>query len=150
MQPGIQIVKMTNGSDNNTAPGAQVVAGSTVTWTYDVTNTGNVPLSNVTVADSDSSVHPVYSSGDVNNDNLLEAGEIWIYTASGTAVAGQYSNTGAASATDATGTVQGTVSSSDVDYYFGDRKRQRASRATSTSTPTTTESKIPARPESKA
>ena len=69
---GIQMVKLTNGTDNNTAPGAQVVVGSTVTWTYDVTNTGTVPLKNVTVTDSDPCVHPVYQSGDTNNNGLLD------------------------------------------------------------------------------
>ena len=37
--PAIQIVKLTNGADN---ANALVAPGSKVTWTYDVTNTGNV------------------------------------------------------------------------------------------------------------
>ena len=119
VQPGIQIVKLTNGSDNNTAPGVQVVVGSTVTWTYDVSNSGNVALTNVTVTDSDPSVHPVYQSGDTNGDGKLDTNETWVYTATGTAIAGQYANTGTATGKDATGTVPGTVTSSDVDYYFG-------------------------------
>jgi uncharacterized repeat protein (TIGR01451 family) len=119
VQPGIEIVKLTNGTDNNSAPGAQVIQGSTVTWTYDVTNNGNVALSNVTVTDSDSAVHPVYQSGDTNLDGKLDLNEMWVYAATGTAVAGQYSNTGTASGKDATATVPGTVNSSDVDYYYG-------------------------------
>jgi uncharacterized repeat protein (TIGR01451 family) len=118
VQPGIQIVKLTNGTDNNSAPGAQVVVGSTVTWTFNVTNTGNVALNNVTVADSDLSVALTYSGGDNGND-LLDVGEMWVYTATAMAIAGQHSNTGTASGADATGTVTGTVSSSDVDYYYG-------------------------------
>ena len=51
-----------------------------VTYTYKVFNPGVVALSNVSVTDD--KVSPVtYVSGDVNNDNLLQAGEIWIYTA---------------------------------------------------------------------
>ena len=119
VQPGIQIVKLTNGSDNNSAPGMQVMAGSTVTWTYDVTNTGNVALSSVTVTDTDSSVHPAYQSGDTNSNGLLDLGETWVYKATGTAIVGQYSNTGTATGKDSTGTVPGTVTSSDVDYYYG-------------------------------
>ncbi len=119
VQPAIQILKLTNGSDNNSAPGAQVVVGSTVTWTYDVSNSGNVPLSNVTVTDSDTSVHPAYQSGDTNGNGLLDTSEVWVYTATGTAKTGQYSNTGTATGSDATKTVSGTVTASDGDYYFG-------------------------------
>jgi uncharacterized repeat protein (TIGR01451 family) len=54
-------------------------AGGTVTYTYTVTNPGDVALSNVSVTDNE--VSPVtYVSGDVNGDNLLEPGETWIYT----------------------------------------------------------------------
>ncbi|WP_415534863.1 ice-binding family protein [Dehalobacter sp. 4CP] len=50
-----------------------------VTYTYKVTNPGTVALSAVSVADD--KVSPVnYVSGDVNNDNLLQANETWIYT----------------------------------------------------------------------
>src|SRR5262249_47256870 len=49
--PGIHVVKLTNGVDNSSAPGVFVPVGSTVTFTYVVTNTGNVPLSGVTVRD---------------------------------------------------------------------------------------------------
>src|SRR5262249_16630427 len=45
------IVKQTNGSDNNAAPGPLVLVGDPVTWTYQVTNTGNVPLPSVAVTD---------------------------------------------------------------------------------------------------
>src|SRR5204862_7255744 len=50
-EPKIAIVKKTNGSDNDAAPGPIVAAGSTVTWTYTVTNTGNVDLANLTGID---------------------------------------------------------------------------------------------------
>jgi uncharacterized repeat protein (TIGR01451 family) len=58
-KPGIKIDKKTNGLDH----GGNVAFGSTVTWTYSVTNTGNVALSNVTVTD-DKGVTPLYVSGD--------------------------------------------------------------------------------------
>ncbi|MEN6458982.1 MAG: SdrD B-like domain-containing protein [Thermoguttaceae bacterium] len=119
VQPGICIVKLTNGSDHNDAPGAQVIEGSVITWTYEVTNTGNVALTGVTVVDSDSSVTPVYESGDTDLDGQLDVDEIWVYAASGTAILGQYSNTGTVAGSDATGTVSGVVTASDVDYYYG-------------------------------
>jgi uncharacterized repeat protein (TIGR01451 family) len=119
VQPGINILKLTNDSDNNIAPGLEVYQGSAVTWSYIVTNTGNVALSDVKVTDSDSSVKPLYQSGDANIDGLLDLTETWIYAAAGAAIAGQYSNTGTATGKDATLTVADAVSSSDVDFYYG-------------------------------
>ena len=49
--PAIAIAKQTNGQTALTPPGPSVTIGSTVTWTYDVTNPGNEPLKNVTVTD---------------------------------------------------------------------------------------------------
>ena len=119
VQTGIELVKMTNGTDNNAAPGAQVTVGDAITWTYNVTNTGTVALADVTVTDSDPAVLPVYQSGDDDGDNLLDIDEMWVYAATGTAIAGQYSNTAATQGTDTTGTVSEPATASDVDYYFG-------------------------------
>lgn len=49
--PGIQVVKKINGDDANTAPGIKVAEGSTLDYTFEVTNTGNVPLTGITVTD---------------------------------------------------------------------------------------------------
>ncbi|MDD3187829.1 MAG: hypothetical protein PHD02_05145 [Bacilli bacterium] len=115
--PGIKIVKATNGSDNDTAPGLVLCKGDPVTWTYTVTNTGNVPLSQVTVVDDQPGVSPNYSSGDTNNNGLLDLTETWIYTASGTAIAGQYTNVGTVSGTSP---LETTVIWSNPDNYFGE------------------------------
>ena len=45
---GINLVKFVNGQDADSPTGPHVAAGSTVTFTYVVTDTGNVPLANVT------------------------------------------------------------------------------------------------------
>jgi len=42
-----------------------------------------------------------------------------MYQATGTAILGQYNNLGTASGQDATGTVPGTVTSSEADSYLG-------------------------------
>ena len=136
--PAIQILKLTNGTNNDSPPvagvpdGPIVAVGSTVTWTYNVTATGsNVPLSNVTVTDNIAGVNPTpvlvtfnghqYNTGDTNHDGLLEAGETWVFTASGTATAGQYSNIGTATGTPPTGP---NVTATNPDHYFGQTPAQ--------------------------
>ncbi|NES77280.1 MAG: hypothetical protein F6K06_16410 [Okeania sp. SIO1H4] len=43
--PGIDIEKFTNGVDADTIEEAvEIAAGETVTWTYEVTNTGDLPF----------------------------------------------------------------------------------------------------------
>ena len=85
----IHINKLTNGAD-----GQDIDFGTTVTWTYTVTNSGDHPLSTIIVTDNVPGVNPAYQSGDTNGNNKLDPTEVWIYTATGTAVLGPYSNTG--------------------------------------------------------
>jgi hypothetical protein len=117
-QPGIDLEKYVNGEDADAPTGPEVLAGGQVLWTYQVTNTGNVPLANVAVSDSDSTVTPAYVSGDANNDGLLDVDETWLYEATGIAVAGQYANTGTVTARDARDTL---VTDTDPSHYFGVR-----------------------------
>ncbi|NNF63452.1 MAG: hypothetical protein HKN07_04260 [Acidimicrobiia bacterium] len=84
--PSIDIEKLTNG---NQADGSfdgdvpVIAAGDMVTWTYIVTNTGDVDLFNVTVTD-DQGIVPIFSGGD-DGDGILQPGEVWTYEATGTA-----------------------------------------------------------------
>lgn len=112
--PAIGIEKATNGVDADTPTGPAITVGDPVTWTYVVTNEGGVPLSDVTVTD-DQGVVPVYQSGD-DGDGVLEPGEAWTYSATGTAVAGQYANVGKVTAT---GPNQEPVSATDPSHYVG-------------------------------
>jgi uncharacterized repeat protein (TIGR01451 family) len=107
--PAISILKTTNGSNNNSAPGLYVPAGSAVNWAYLVKNTGNVALSNVVVTD-DQGVTVTCPQ------NTLADGDSMICTAGGTAQAGQYTNTGTAKGTAPSGQI---VNASDPDNYFG-------------------------------
>jgi hypothetical protein len=107
--PAIAIVKKTNGTDNNSPTGPVVPVGSTVTWTYEVTNTGNVPLFNVTVTDDQGVAVSCPKT-------TLIVGESMTCTGSGIATAGQYRNLGIA-----TGSYNGTtVRAEDPDHYFGE------------------------------
>lgn len=108
--PAISVSKVTEGED-----GLTILVGTTITWTYVVTNVGNVALANVTVTDSDPGVTPVYASGDTNNNGLLDLDEVWVFTATGIATRDDYRNTATASGTFGTQTVTDTDGSS----YFG-------------------------------
>lgn len=54
--------------------------GDTITYTYTVTNPGDVPLSSVLVNDNRIGVVP-YQSGDTDSDGRLDTNETWIFTA---------------------------------------------------------------------
>ena len=111
LNPGIDLEKTTSGPSNanptaadydneDTPDGAGVpvlTAGSAVTWTYKLTNTGNVDFAKADLALVDDNGTPTnaaddmsiangkiaYVSGD-DGDNVLEAGESWLYEAHGT------------------------------------------------------------------
>ena len=119
LPPVVKVVKLVNGQDANTAPGVAVTTGSTVTWTYQVTNTGGSPASGVALVDDNGTSNnsaddfsPTYVSGDSNNNGLLDVGETWLYTASGTAMTGPYCNVATVSAT-------GVASGTDPACYTG-------------------------------
>ena len=97
-ESSIEIVKSTNGHDANIFSDVPIVTiGDPVTWTYAVTNTGDVYLANVDVnddsgtADGSDDFSPTYVSGD-DGDSILEPGETWIYSQAGIATAGVYRN----------------------------------------------------------
>ena len=113
--PEIAIDVSTNGDDADSPTGPYVEVDDNVTWTYVVTNPGDLALSSVSVSD-DQGATPVFQSGDDNSDGILDTTETWIYSVSGTAVAGQYSNTGSVSADSPFGE---TVTASDASHYFG-------------------------------
>ncbi|MDG6243685.1 MAG: hypothetical protein QCH31_04735 [Methanolobus sp.] len=94
--PDVDIEKWTNGFDADTPTGPSLAPGQAVTWTYRVTNTGDVPLSNVVVTDDKLGVVPAANiiSKSINNDDVLDVGELWVYQMTGTAECGQYANIG--------------------------------------------------------
>ncbi len=92
--PVINIEKATNGEDADNPTGPELNHGDDVTWTYEVTNEGDVPLENVVVTD-DQGVIPVFQSGDTNDDDILDLNETWIYEVEATVdfdFCGQYAN----------------------------------------------------------
>jgi uncharacterized repeat protein (TIGR01451 family) len=117
--PGIQIVKFVNGQDANTPTGPHVPAGSTVTFTYVVTNTGNVPLANVVVTDDKLGPITGPASGDTNGNGLLDLTETWTYTRTATALAGQQTNVGTVTGNDGNNPPGTLVTDTDPANYLG-------------------------------
>ncbi|MCB9139652.1 MAG: hypothetical protein H6642_15025 [Caldilineaceae bacterium] len=108
-QPAIVIEKATNGEDADEPAGPMIAPGDTVTWTYAVTNTSTVTLTNVTV--SDDIIGPVTCPADV-----LPPGASMTCTMTGTAMAGQYANLGSVIGTPPQGE---DVTDDDPSHYFG-------------------------------
>ena len=108
-QPGISIETAVNGSDADSPKGPEVAAGSPVSFSYVVKNTGNVALTGIQVSDSKGVALACPKTS-------LQAGESMTCTASGSAQSGQYSSVGTATGTGACGQ---QVSDDDPVHYFG-------------------------------
>ena len=94
--------------------------GDTIDYTFTVTNTGNIDLSNV-VVDDPLLGGPVAgpASGDTNNDGILQVTETWIYEASYDITqddidAGEVNNTATVTGTDSFGTTVTATSNAVV------------------------------------
>ena len=115
-QPAIVLEKATNGFDADLIPGPLLNPGTIVTWSYTVTNIGNVPLVDLILIDD--------QEGDVTAgcpQRELAIGETILCLANGIAQLGQYTNTAIV-----TGTVPPElpgeprrVRSTEPSHYFG-------------------------------
>lgn len=106
--PGIDIQKSTNGHDADTPTGPSITVGDPVTWTYLVTNTGQVDLTGVIVTDD--ILGPICTIGNL----VVDASQTCEIT--GAATAGRHVNIG--TAVDNNG-VEPTVTDTDPSHYFG-------------------------------
>ncbi len=122
-QPIIDIEKATNGEDADTPTGPYIPVGDAVNWTYVVTNTGNVPLTNVIVGD-DQGV-----AVSCPQDTLAVA-ESMTCTAAGIATPGQYANIGDVAGTPPVGP---PVADSDPSHYFGESPAMDIEKSSPTS-----------------
>lgn len=134
LRPEIRVEKATNGQDADGEPGPYVAAGSTVTWTYVVTNPGNVALGSVQVND-DQGVTVTFTGGDTNGNGLLDITETWTFQATGTATAGQYANLATATGNpveDDGSDIPGleNVTDTDPSHYFGVQAAVNLEKAT--------------------
>ncbi len=123
--PGIDVEKATNTIDADDPTGPYLPTGDPVTWTYVVTNTGNMPLSDVTVVDDNGTpgdagddLTGTYVSGDDDGDDLLDLDETWTFTATGTATSGQYANDAEATGSPVLTSLD-DVTDNDASHHFG-------------------------------
>jgi len=120
---GINIEKSVNGNDADSPTGPILPVGSTVTYSYTVTNTGSESLFNVKVnddngtpGDSSDDFSPTFTGGDTGSDGELGLSEIWIYSEGSTVVVGQHTNVATVTASDDN---SGFADDSDPGNYFG-------------------------------
>ncbi|HEX8199713.1 MAG TPA: hypothetical protein VF590_04445, partial [Isosphaeraceae bacterium] len=116
-KPSLSINRLTNGED-----GATIPAGTPLTWTDQVTNTGNVTRASIVVMDDNGT--PLDTSDDitVGTINSLDPGKSLALGDFGFALLGSYSNLGTASSsyTDGLGNTK-RVSATDPSSYIGQR-----------------------------
>jgi uncharacterized repeat protein (TIGR01451 family) len=133
--PSIDLEKLTNGEDADSATGPMITVDDPVFWMYKVENTGNTDLTNVQVTDS---VIPSANidCGEADNDNIisvLHMSEIKTCKANGISTAGQYENLGTATSTYTDDlTNQRVVSDTDYSHYIGDARPYCAITASGT------------------
>jgi hypothetical protein len=104
--PGVDLEKHVNGEDADSPTGPVVAVGSTVTFEFVVTNTGNITLTNLAVTDD--------VLGSIGTIASLAPGSSQTLTATAAAVAGQHTNNGTVT------TDQGPTDDDPGNYYGSD------------------------------
>ncbi|MDM1444625.1 hypothetical protein Q2490_13260 [Myroides odoratimimus] len=80
-KPAISLTKV--GAFNTTTVNQGYASvGETINYTFKIKNIGNVALKNITLIDEmvGNNLIPEFISGDINNNNLLDVNEEWVYT----------------------------------------------------------------------
>ncbi len=107
--------------DGVSGDGLRILSGEPIGWRYTVTNVGSGRLSQRhRDRRSVAGVTPAYVSGDTNGNGYLQPTETWVFEAAGTAVFGNYANTGTVTAVsnDSAGHFR-TTTASDSSSYTG-------------------------------
>jgi len=112
----IEIKSKINGGDASSPSDVEIRIGEIINWIFEIANPGASPLSEVEVNDSRFDVYPIYKSGDVNGDVLLDPGEVWIFEAQSIAEEGDQENTAGVCGVDGRGN---RLCDTDTSYYSG-------------------------------
>ncbi|WP_373396608.1 hypothetical protein V8V91_17825 [Algoriphagus halophilus] len=105
---------------STTSPNNYNALGQALTYNLALTNTGNVTFAGVNVTDPGvNNSPPTFRGGDTNNNNLLDVGEVWNYTASHTTNqadidAGQFVNVATATGFPSGGALASTTGTATV------------------------------------
>jgi hypothetical protein len=112
--PAVQLTKRVNGVHAPAPPGPSLIIGEQVTWTYQVSNTGNVELTDLEVIDDNGTPGDTSDDIQVCSFTLLAAGADHTCEWSGVVVEGLYGNTARVTAD-----YSGQISDMDFSYYTG-------------------------------
>lgn len=102
----IQTQARVNGFDATVVPGPEVGVGDPATLVYEVSNLGNVPLTEVNVIENngttraDDDFSPTLLQGDLDSNGVLDSGETWLFLIDQTSVAGVHERRLHVTATD--------------------------------------------------
>ncbi|PIE56709.1 MAG: hypothetical protein CSA34_03630, partial [Desulfobulbus propionicus] len=108
--PSIALEKATNGEDADFPEGPRLNVGDSVTWSYVVTNDGEILINNIVITDDQGvSVTCPRTS--------LDVGESMTCTGTGTAIAGQYRNAATVTGDPIAGP---QVTATDPSHYFAE------------------------------
>lgn len=110
VEAGIALAKLTNGQQADAPPGSMILTGDPVTWTYVVTNSGNVRLRDIVLTDRVEGQAACEASTLAGNQSMT-------CVLTGTASSGPYSNTATVMGIPPGGLAP--VSDEDDGYYFG-------------------------------
>ncbi len=105
--------------DKNSTTTEITFVGQIIPYTFEVTNTGNVTLTQIVVTDPNCGDAPEYVSGDVNDDSKLQLTETWNYTCSHTVTQAEIDNNGGGDGDlDNTATADSNESAPAMDDHF--------------------------------
>jgi LPXTG-site transpeptidase (sortase) family protein len=110
--PGLDIIKKVSIDQTNWLDRVTLTAGEPVYFKISVSNTGNVPLSGISILDNQCTLEG--PTGDTNTDENLDVTEIWEYTCSINAQAGSHTNTASANSNET------TRDESSAEYFGND------------------------------
>ncbi len=116
------VPQQTIAKTQTSGPNPITAAGQTVGYGFTVTNTGNVPLTTVLIADQllqgatpqTLTSGPTRTSGDTNSNNILDIGEAWVYAATYTVTQAAIDNGTSLSNTASVDTDQTTLLTSNA------------------------------------
>ena len=86
LNPYVDFVSVPSFTVEKSTASTPTAAGDTLTYTFDVNNTGNVTLTDIILTDAKCAAAPILTSGDTDGDTELDVGETHVYSCTSIAV----------------------------------------------------------------